>query len=139
MHIVTITAHIDSPAQRVWDLVGDFGGLAAWSRATRDCRLEGEGVGCLRVITGANGEVRERLEERDGASMRLVYSAVSGSTLPVAGMRATLELTQDPQGGTRVDWRIDGDPQGDLAEVAALLQPRYAARLVELRDAALRR
>ncbi|MES2480673.1 MAG: SRPBCC family protein [Pseudomonadota bacterium] len=136
MHIITITAYIDSPPLRVWELVGNFGGLTAWSRAAQGCRLEGEGVGCHRVITLAGGEVRERLEERDGASMRLAYSVISGSTLPVTGMRATLQLTPNAQGGTRVDWTLEGEPQGAPAEVAALLQPRYAARLEELREAA---
>lgn len=136
MHIVTVTRHIAAPAQKVWRMAGNFGGLRAWSRAVVDCTLEGDGVGCHRTITTAGGTVLERLDALDPAAMRLVYTPVSGSSLPVTGLRATLQLFAVPE-GTRVEWRLDGEPQGSPAEVAALLKTRYAARLKELDEASL--
>lgn len=134
MHIVTVTRHIAAPAQKVWRLAGDFGGLRAWSRAVVDCTLEGDGVGCHRTITTAGGAVRERLDALDPAAMRLAYTPVSGSSLPVTGLHATLQLFAVPD-GTRAEWRLDGEPQGSPTEVAALLKARYAARLEELDEA----
>ena len=135
MNIVTVTADIDATPASVWAFAGDFGGLAAWSRAVQDCVVEGQGVGAQRTITLANGKVRERLEEHDPAAMRIAYAVVSGSTLPVAGLRATIQLTALGCRGTRAEWRLDGDPKGDVRQVQSLLRARYEARLEELRNA----
>lgn len=134
MHLVTVSAHYPAPSDAVWRVVGDFGGLRAWSRSVQECILEGAGVGSHRVIVTAAGRIRERLDEWDAVAQRLSYTPVSGSSLPVRDLRATIAVMALPQ-STRVDWTIEGEPVGDAAEVAALLQARYAARLEELRGA----
>ena len=134
MHIVTATATFDAPADAVWAIVGDYGGLKAWSRAVQQCELEGSGVGGHRVLTTAAGRIRERLDAWDPAARRLVYTPVSGSSLPVRDLQASITVTPTGPAGSRVDWRIEGEPLGPTAEVAAQLRARYQARLEELRD-----
>ena len=134
MHIVTVTATLNAPVEPVWALVGNFGGLKAWSASVKDCIVEGHGVGSHRVIVTAAGSVRERLDEWDPSAYRVVYAVESGSSLPVRGMRATITLTPETGSRTRVDWRVDGEPLGRTEEVAAQLTTRYQARLEELRS-----
>ena len=68
-------------------------------------------------------------------AQRLSYTPVSGSSLPVRALRATIAVTALQPQDTRVDWTIEGEPIGDPAEVAALLQTRYAARPIARRRA----
>ncbi len=46
---VQVEDEIDAPAETVWGLVGDVGGLMAAFGAPAE--LEGEGIGTLRTIT----------------------------------------------------------------------------------------
>jgi hypothetical protein len=50
------------PAQRVWDVIGDFGGIRKWATAVQDERLESGGDVPVRVLTMGNGNtVRESM------------------------------------------------------------------------------
>lgn len=132
---ISVYAELQASPDAVWKLVGDFANLAAWSPAIHGCVMDGEGVGAHRTIRTAAGAVRERLDEWDPQAKRLAYTPVSGSSLPVRGLRATIALSALPSGSTRVEWRIEGEPTQPQAAVEALLQKRYAARLEDLRNA----
>lgn len=135
MPIATISKELAFPVEDVWRIVADFGNLRSWSRAVTDCICEGQGIGSHRVIVAGASRVRERLDEWDPVAHRMVYTPVSGSSLPVRALRATIALTPLSAERTRVDWIIEGEPLGDASQVAAQLHARYAARLEELRGA----
>jgi len=139
VHLLTVSATFDAPPAAVWAVVGDFGGLPAWSRAVQKCELEGSGVGCHRLLTTAAGQVRERLEVWDPEARRLAYSIVSGSSLPVRDTLAAISVTPLQAGGSQVDWRVDGEPLGDRAAITNQLRARYEARLGELREVLARK
>ena len=134
MHIVTVSTILEAPAGDVWAVAGDFGGIRRWSSAIQDCQVEGTGVGSLRTLTTAGGQVREQLVEWDPAARRLGYGVISGSSLPVRGMRAWITVTPTGERACRVDWRIEGEPTAPVESVSQQLRSRYAARLQELRD-----
>ncbi|HVA43669.1 MAG TPA: SRPBCC family protein [Acidimicrobiales bacterium] len=90
------TAGIDE----VWKVVGDFGGFI--EAMGMPVKLEGEGIGQTRTIEMGGAPMVERLEERDEAAKRLVYSIVSGP-LPLENYRSTMQLTEAGE-ATRLSW-----------------------------------
>lgn len=70
-------------AARVWDLTGDFGGLARWLPGVTGCTVEGEGArdqggNAVRNVHLADGSVtRESLESWDPSGLRYRYAIVS--------------------------------------------------------------
>ena len=97
----------------VWKVVGDFGGFIEVMGMPAE--LEGEGIGqTRRIMMGAEATV-ERLEERDEAAKRLVYSIVVGP-LPVTDYRSTMQLSAIGDGRTRLDWSSTFEPGEGLSE-----------------------
>lgn len=68
------------PADMVWEVTGDFGGLQSWLPGVLGCRIEGQGAAdrggnAVRVISVMDGSVtRERLEALDHAGRSYSYS-----------------------------------------------------------------
>lgn len=57
---LTEYADLPLPAERVWDVVGDFGALRKWATAVHDERTESSPDGPLRIIDmGTGAPVRE--------------------------------------------------------------------------------
>jgi len=93
---------IDRPADEIWAVVGDFGGIGAWMPGIESCVLDGDD----RVIKMMGMEITERLERRDDEQRELVYAIVGG--IPVINHEAT--ITVIPQGSTsHVTWDVDVD------------------------------
>lgn len=131
----SVCATLDAPIDAVWVLVGDFANLPAWSPAVTGCTMEGAGVGAHRTIVTAAGEVRERLDAWDGGNHRIAYTPVSGSSLPLRGAHASIQLVAQEQHRTRVEWCIEGEPTSPPDQVEQLLRARYSARLGDLQRA----
>ncbi|MBW8270683.1 SRPBCC family protein [Caldovatus aquaticus] len=80
---VRLSAPLAAPADRVWDVVGDFGGMARWHPFVRESVLEPApgGVGRRVRVVGGTGEPRElteRLVLYDAAARHLAYAIVAG-------------------------------------------------------------
>ena len=45
----------------MWSFIGDFGGLARWHPKVQACRVEGSGLGALRIVTLDGWSATERL------------------------------------------------------------------------------
>ena len=57
---VRVSESIAAPAATVWELLGDFGGVAKWGGSMlQSCKVEGEGVGAVRRLV-AEAEPRDR-------------------------------------------------------------------------------
>ena len=63
---VCATGMISAPAPAVWATVADFGSVAAYLPSVVGCQLEGRGIGCLRVLTTADGG---RVVSEDSSSL----------------------------------------------------------------------
>lgn len=114
---------IDRPADAVWAVVGDFGGIAGWMPGVESCVVDGDD----RVIKMMGMEVIERLESRDDDAKVLVYGIVGG--VPVINHKATISV--DSVGdGARVSWDVDVEPD----EMTDLMHQVYAQSLQALKD-----
>jgi len=103
-------------ADEVWKLVRDFGGFIEAMGVPVE--LAGEGIGQTRKISLGSEPTVERLEERDDAARRLVYSILSGP-LPVTNYLSTMQLSPIGDGRTRLDWSSTFDPGAGISEADA--------------------
>jgi len=130
---VKVSERVEAGAAAVWDLLGDFGGVARYSPGLESCTVEGEGVGAIRTIKMPGGmQLSERLEAFDGPRRRLQYSIVSGP-LPLENYLATIEVREDGDGCV-IDWSSTFDPKGTSAEqVQGMLEGVYRGGIKGIR------
>jgi uncharacterized membrane protein len=104
---------VERPADEVWAVVGDFGGIAGWMPGIDSCRVEGED----RVIETMGMTITEHLVGKDDAARAITYSIVEGA--PVERHEAVVAVT--PAGsGCSVTWTVDAAPD-EMAELMATI------------------
>ncbi len=113
---------INRPADEVWAVVGDFGGIAGWMPGIESCKVDGDD----RVISVMGMEVTERLERRDEAGREIVYAIVGG--VPVANHKATITVVPDGN-ASHVTWDVDVDD-----EMTDMMHQMYQQSLQSLKD-----
>jgi hypothetical protein len=88
---------------KVWDVIGKFGGI--WHPLIASIKLTGEGLGQLRTIETIDGkQIIERLQAMDNSQRLYRYTNVSG--LGVVDYTGTFDLK--PKGsGSSVEWRVE--------------------------------
>ncbi len=64
---VSMSAKLGVGAQKVWDMVGNFHGMADWHTAFEKSELE-DGGKRRRLTPAAGGEIYEELDARDDAA-----------------------------------------------------------------------
>lgn len=132
--IMSISAELDWPAEKVWPIVSDFGGLQRWNPAILSCESTGQKVGGVRTFSSAVATVQERIEELDNAAMRMKYTIVSGSTIKVRDGQLDISVTRLDPKRSKISWAMDGEPDGmPLEELTALTTKRYTGRIEDLR------
>jgi carbon monoxide dehydrogenase subunit G len=94
---------ISRPADEVWAVVGDFGGIGEWMPGIESCDV----VGDDRILKMMGMEITERLERRDSDERVLVYGIAGG--VPVTNHRATITVV--PEGdSSHVSWDVEVEP-----------------------------
>ena len=93
---------IDRPADAVWAVVGDFGGIGGWMPGIESCHVDGDD----RFLKMMGMEIIERLERRDEDERVIVYGIVGG--VPVGNHSAT--ITVRPGDGSHVTWDVEVEP-----------------------------
>jgi carbon monoxide dehydrogenase subunit G len=108
---VKVSETIGASAERVWELVRDFGGVERYAAGIEKCTVEGQGIGAVRTLGLAGGlSLQERLEAFDDAGRRLSYAIVAGP-IPVTDYLATIEV-RDEGSSCRIDWSSTFEPKG---------------------------
>lgn len=120
MSEVKVSETIAAPAAKVWELLGDFGGVMKWGGPMmQSCKLEGEGVGAVRRIGLPGGaEIAERCEAFDDAKRSLSYSIVGQSPIPIRDYFSTVTVVETGASECRVDWNGRFEPAGVAEEQA---------------------
>jgi len=114
---------IDRPADAVWAVVGDFGGIAGWMPGVESCVVDGDD----RVIKMMGMEVIERLESRDDDERVLVYGIAGG--VPVGNHKATISVVAVGS-GSHVTWAVEVEPD----EMTDMMHQVYQQSLQALKD-----
>ena len=116
---VEVKDRIEAPAEAVWDLVRDFGGITRWNppSAIEGCTVEGEGIGAVRTLTlPGDAVLQEKLESFDEGARTLSYSIVDPSPLPLSGYLSTLRVVEDGPQRCRVEWSGRMKPAAGTSE-----------------------
>jgi carbon monoxide dehydrogenase subunit G len=136
MSKVTISEKVAAPAAEVWELLGDFGGLARWcGPVLQSCTVEGSGVGAVRTVGLPDGNsIRERLEGLDSSRRTLSYSIVGKSPIPVRDYLATCRVVETGPSECRVDWEGHFEPDGVSDEEAQrMVGSSYSGSIARVR------
>ena len=109
-----------APAAKVWEFLGDFGGVQKWGGSMlQSCKVEGEGVGAIRRIGLPGGaEIAERLEAYDAAKRSLSYSIIGKSPIPIKNYVSVCSVVETGADACRVDWSGTFEPVGVAEEQA---------------------
>lgn len=119
-------------ADTVWKMIGGFNALPDWHPAIEKSELEDGGrVRTLSIAGG--GTITERLEEHNPAERTYTYSIVQ-SPLPVANYKSTIKVTDEDDGGCKVEWSGLFDPHGATEmEASEAIEDIYKAGFDNLR------
>ena len=113
----------------VWGVVGDFVGLIEGMGLPVES--EGEGIGMTRTISMGPEPVVERLDERDEAAKKLVYSIQAGP-IPVKDYVSTMQLSEAGEGRTKLVWSSTFEPVGDEAAAKQMVSGIYTGGIAGL-------
>jgi hypothetical protein len=120
MSEVKVSEVIAAPAAKVWELLGDFGGVTKWGGSMlQSCTVEGEGVGAVRRIGLPGGlEIAERCEAYDAAKRSLSYAIIGKSPIPIKNYLSVCTIVETGANQCRVDWNGTFEPDGVAEEQA---------------------
>ena len=137
MASVKISDRISASADKVWDLVGDFGGIQRFSAGIKSCTTTGTGVGAVRTLELPNGvALQERCELLDAARRTFDYSIIAGP-LPLSNYLARIQLSEDGD-GTRAEWSSSFEPKGiSEPQAIAMVEGIYKGGIAGLKKALL--
>ncbi len=129
---VSSTTHFGVPAEKVWEVIGQFSSFADWHPAVEKSDLQ-QGGKVRRVSLVGGGVLVERLERIDDESFMYRYSIVD-SPVPVANYVSELRVVKDDSGkGCRVDWSSEFEPVGvSSAEAEKTIRDVYESGLQNL-------
>ena len=117
----TVIETIKADIELVWGELGNFSGVKA-GPGIDSVDYEGEGIGMTRSINMSQGSVVERLEVHDSVNKVFAYTIINDdSPLPFSDYSATIQLTDNGDGSTGVDWEGTFEPRGVDEEKAVKL------------------
>jgi hypothetical protein len=123
---VKVTDVFDSPINKVWDLIRDFGDLSAWAPGANVTKLEGEGVGMIRHIEGGDaGYFKELCEAHDDENHTFGYTLLE-SPAPVKDYHAKVKLTETGPDSCDIEWSSVFQPvDGPEEEIVKGVEDTY--------------
>ncbi|MCP3408127.1 DUF4331 family protein [Bradyrhizobium sp. CCGB01] len=128
---VSDSINLDASPDRVWELVGQFGG--AWHPLVAQIKLIGTGVGELRIIETVDRQaIIERLDDLDNSARSYRYTNIAG--IPASNYTGTFQVKPNGAGST-VEWRAQylGNGQGDLV-VKTIISTLFKTGLESLKQ-----
>ena len=131
--VVSESTRIYTPADRVWNWIGDFLNIAQWHPRVLSCRQSRAGTQKLRELDiGADAALVERLEHHSDAAMRYHYTVVSGP-LPIKDAEGHIWVHADTAWNSTVNWELRFTPKGTRQDAVAAVRDHVRAGLDSLR------
>ncbi|MBW2363946.1 MAG: SRPBCC family protein [Deltaproteobacteria bacterium] len=125
----------DSPIDRVWGLIKDFGDISAWAPDAKVTKLNGKGVGMIRHVESEVGYFNERCEAYDDHSHSFSYSLVE-SPVPVKNYYATVTLTEKDADSCKIEWSSNFQPVNiSEDEIVKLVEDAYGVFIENIKNA----
>jgi len=125
---------INTLADAIWQVIGDFGAACPYLAGVVNCTVEGEGVGALRMLTSADGSTAvERLEALDKAAHRLSYALLTDT--PFRNCLTTVTVHDLGPSQAELEWSATFEADGlPASEAAELMEGALAANCVALKQ-----
>lgn len=139
MELARIRTTIDAPAERVWAILTDFRHPQVLARTIESCEADGDGVGAIRIVRARGLSIHERLVEVEPSGFRFVYEALPAGDMPAANLKsywATVVLRPLGSARTEVEWRGEGEIDGQTEATMAAFADLYARAIENLQHAA---
>ncbi|MDJ0853226.1 MAG: SRPBCC family protein [Myxococcota bacterium] len=131
-----VKQNVDVPADRLWDLIADFGDMSWLPDGGANVRTEGSGPGMSRLIGMGDATIREELVSVDPGTRTLMYTIPENVPFPVTDYRATIRVSGSDD-GAEVDWSCTFEPVGvSEAQAAEAIQGMYGTMIGWIRDRA---
>jgi Domain of unknown function (DUF4331)/Polyketide cyclase / dehydrase and lipid transport len=124
------SVELNAPPDRVWELLGQFGG--GWHPLIASISVIGTGIGQLRIIETIDGKrIIDRLDELDNSARLYRYANIAG--IPASNYTGTLQVKSSGTGSS-VEWRAEflADGQGTLV-VKTIVSTLFKTGLESLR------
>ncbi len=118
---------VDRPADAVWQVLRDFGGLARWMPGIDACTVDGD----TRTLSVLGTEIVERHLGTDDVQRRTRYSIVGGG-VPVTRHEATVSVEERGPDACHVTWAFEVEPD----TLVPVLAQSYQAALQALASGA---
>jgi Polyketide cyclase / dehydrase and lipid transport len=116
-----VTKILNVPSDRVWAAIKSVGGLDQWFPIIATCKVEGAGVGAIRILELAGGgEMRDRIIEIADRERRLRYDRFQ-LPFPVAKYFGTVEVRNRGDSQSEISWSIQMDVDADKKDELNLL------------------
>jgi len=133
---VEVIESVAASAKRVWDILGDFGGIRVGGPIT-DFSIEGSGVGAVRTITMGGARIVERLDVYDESTYTFAYSIINDDgPLPVSNYGSRVQITPNGDTACTVNWTGIFDPKGaDEATASNVVRGIYTNGIARARAA----
>jgi carbon monoxide dehydrogenase subunit G len=132
-----VTGAIAAPVELIWRILTDFAHPQRLAKSIESCQATGERVGDTRTVRARGLVIHERIEDIDHTAFRFRYRVLETGDMPMRGMLsyvATVTLLPRSDAVTDIEWRSEGDVEGELAEISAHLITLYAAAIDNLRQ-----
>lgn len=128
------SATLNASAEKVWEVMGKFGGLADWHPAAVACTTSEEAGDVIRTISiPGGGSLIEKLEALHTKQFSMTYSIIDGP-LPVANYRSTLKLVPQGEEACKAVWSGEFNASGADDEAAqTVIRGIYTAGLDALK------
>lgn len=125
---------IDTSADAIWQLIGDFGGAGQYLVGVVGCTVEGEGIGAQRTLTYVDGSmIVERLAALDAAVQRISYALLTDT--PFGNCLTTMSVRNLGPSQAELMWTSSFRPVGIPArEAVDLLEWALAANCLALKQ-----
>ena len=133
---VSVKQSLGFPAQKVWELISDFGNVS-WIQGLSKAEVRGRGPGMVRLLSvGDNPPIEERLESLDAKSRTLIYTIPKNIPFPVSEYRATMRVRETGPAASELEWSCELTPKGiPEAQAIAMLEGMYKTMIGWLREA----
>lgn len=121
LETLNVTKSISVASEKAWQAIASIGGLDRWFPIISDCRVEGAGVGAIRILTLTDGaEMRDRVLEIDPAAKCFRYERTH-SPFPVSKYLGTVEVKDKTGSASELSWTLQIDVAEEAREQLVLL------------------
>lgn len=123
---VNVVCPVDVRPDAVWNVLSDFAGFLNWA-GEGEIRIEGHGVGMIRHLRMAIGEMGERLIELDEQRHAISYALAYGQPLGMQEYLVLVQVFAGAEQGAEIHWhgQFEPMPDADEAQIAVQLTAVY--------------